>query len=78
MDVIFGRNGEVAHSPAAFADEMVVLIHRCIVPMDPFSEIEFLNSALRREDVKVSVNRTERDARNLLTNVFVHPFRGRV
>ena len=78
VDIVLRRNGEILHRAAAFADEMVVLVHRGIIPMDALSKIEFANLALRREDVKVSVDSTERDTRNLFTNLLVHPFRGRV
>ncbi len=78
VDVVLWRNREVRHHPAMFADKVVVLVHRGIVPADSLSKIEFANLALRSEDVKVAVYRTERDAWNLFTNMLVHPFRGRV
>jgi len=61
VDVVLRGNGEVSHRAAAFADEVVVLVHRRIIAMDSLAEIEFANLALRREDVKVTVNGTERD-----------------
>lgn len=78
VDVVLRRTGEIPHRTAAFADEVVVLLHRRVVPMDPLAEIEFANLALRCEDVKITVYGTERDTWNLFTNLLVHPFRGRV
>lgn len=78
VDIVLRRNGEILHRTAELAHEVVVLAHRCIIPVDALAEIEFANLALRCEDVKVTVNSTERDTWNQLTNLFVHPFRGRV
>jgi len=78
MDIVLRGNGEIPHRAATIADEVIVLVHRGIIPMDPLAEIQFANLALRCEDVKVTVNGTERDTWNVFTNLLVHPFRGRV
>lgn len=78
VDVVLRRNREIRHGPAVFADKVIMLFHRGIVPANSLSEIKFANFALRCEDVKVAVDGTERDTWNLFTNMLVHPFRGRV
>ena len=78
VDIVLGRNGKVTHSPTAFANEVVVLVHSGVIAANALSKIEFANLALRCKDVKVTVDGTERDTWNQLTNMLVHPFRGRV
>jgi hypothetical protein len=78
VDIVLGRNGEVTHSATALANKMVMLVHCRVIAADSLSEIEFAYLALRCEDVKVTVDGAERDTWNQLTNMLVHPFRGRV
>jgi hypothetical protein len=78
MEVILRRNWEVPHNATLFTDKMVVLFYGRVVPVKPFTEIEFANFPLRCKDMEVSVNCAERHPRYLLTNLLVHPLRGRM
>ena len=73
VQVLLKWNFEIPHNAAALAHEMIVMIHCCVVTMKPLSKVEFLDLSLSCEDVEVSIDCAERDARNLRANLLIDP-----
>lgn len=78
IDVLKSWNFQILHSPAHFAHEMVVFPEKCIVPLDPLAEVQFLNLSLFLQDVEITVHSTERDLRHLLADLVKYPFSRRM
>jgi len=72
------RDVEVLNRPAAFADEMIVLVGERVVVPGSVSEIELHHPPLKREDMKVPVDCPQRHAGHGPSYFFMDPFRGRV
>lgn len=78
MQVVLGRNLEVAHGAARFTYKMVMWLDKSIVTAVAFTKVEFQNLALLLENVEIAIDGSERDAGNLFTDLFIHPFCRRV
>ncbi len=76
MEVILRRNLKVPHNATLFTNEMVVLFYGRVVSVKTFTEVEFAYLPLRCKDMEVSVNRAERNMREVLANLPVDPFCG--
>ena len=75
VEVILRSNLKVPHNAAVFAHKMIMLVHCCVIAMEPLSKIEFLNLSLSCEDVEVSIDCTKRDVGYLRTDLLIHTLR---
>ena len=75
VEVLLRRYFQVPHNAAVFAHKMIMLVHCCVIAMEPLSKIEFLNLSLSCEDVEVSIDCTKRDVGYLRTDLLIHTLR---
>jgi hypothetical protein len=78
VEVMLGRNIKVLHCATLFADEMIVFFNHGVIAAETFTEVKFADLSLLLENMKVSIDRAQRNSRDMFPDPFMHPLRGRM
>ena len=76
VQVFLRREVKVLHHPTLLTDEMIVVLDHRIISTQAFAEIQFADLSLFFQDVEVAIDGTERDARNMLSDLIIDPLGG--